>query len=311
MAIQVKELDGRRWSDSRDGGSVKRRFRITGLAVGFTPSFSYTGLPNIGDAHPTLAGFECSSREFEEGQGKDKITAIVTVNYDPVTSETSGTGEDQKTCQVEEWGWDEGTDERELVTDVDGTQVLNSAGDPFDSVPKVSTPAPTFTKVMKFKQRQSGWFGCNCKVNSGNVTIGGITFAEATLLCTIAEKKIIGDKNWKYQYTVHLKYRSNKVKIEGDSAATEIGWDSAVLDAGMRALQTVGEEEKVSLIRKVDPETGKMCVVTSPALLDGNGHARSETDTSEPYNFRYKAYERVSIPNWFYSEPTLIEEGLD
>lgn len=310
MAVEVKELDGRKWSDTNDGGSVKRRFRITGLAVGFTPAWNYTGLPKIGDVHPALGDFVVASREFEEGQGKEKTTVIVTVNYSPVTTETSGTGEDARTIQVDEWGWDDGTDERELVADVDGTQVLNSAGDPFESVPKVMTPAPTFTKTMRFKARQSGWNGCNCKVNNAPVTIGGVTYAAGTLLCTVSEKRIIGDKDWKYSYTVHLKYKSNLVKIEGENTATDIGWDVAVLDAGMRALQTVGQEEKVALIRKVDPETGKMCVVTSPALLDGNGHARSETDNSEPYNFRFKAYERASIPSWFYSEPTLLEEGL-
>lgn len=310
MAVEVKELDGRKWSDTNDGGSVKRRFRITGLAVGFTPAWNYTGLPKIGDVHPALGDFVVASREFEEGQGKEKTTVIVTVNYSPVTTETSGTGEDARTIQVDEWGWDDGTDERELVTDVDGTQVLNSAGDPFDSVPKVMTPAPTFTKIMRFKARQTGWSGCNCKVNNAPVTIGGVTYAAGTLLCTVSEKRIIGDKDWKYSYSVHLKYKSNKVNIEGESTATEIGWDVAVLDAGMRALQTVGNEEKKVVIRVIDQEKGVPCVVTSPALLDGGGHVRSETDPSEPYNFRFKAYERVSIPSWFYSEPTLLEEGL-
>lgn len=310
MAVKVIELDGRKWSDTSDGGSAKRRFKIIGLAVGFDPSWNYTGLPKVGDAHPSLDGYECSSRDFEEGQGKDKATVVVTVNYSPATQETSGTGEDQRTCQVDEWGWDDGSEEVELVEDADGVQVLNSAGDPFDSVPKHSVPAPTFTKAMRFKARQSGWNSCNCKVNDSPVTIGGITYPTATLLCSVAEKLIIGDKNWKYLYTVHLKYRSNKVIVGGDSAKTEIGWDAAQLDAGMRAKQTIGGEEKVALIRKVDPETGKMCVVTSPALLNGNGYVRSETANDEPYNLKFKAYERAAIPSWFYSEPTLLEEGL-
>lgn len=310
MEVEVKELDGRKWSDTTSGGSVKRRFRITGLAVGFTPAWNYTGLPKVGDAHPSLTGFYCTSREFEEGEGKAKTTVVVTVNYEPRTIETSGEGAAAVSCQVDEWGWDDGTDERELVTDVDGTQVLNSAGDPFESVPKVMAPAPTFTKTMRFKTRQTGWNGCNCKVNNADVKIGGITFPAGTLLCTVAEKRIIGDNDWKFSYTVHLKYKSNVVRVTGDNVATEIGWDIAVLDAGMRAKQLVGEEEKVALIRKIDQETGKMCTVTSSALLDGNGYVRSETATDEPYNFRFKAYGRASFPAWFYSEPTLQQEGL-
>lgn len=309
MVIEVKELDGRKWSDDATSGEVTRKFRITGLAIGFTPSWNYTGLPKVGDTHPSMTGFVVASREFEEGQGKDKQTVVVTVKYTPVTTETSGEGEDARTSQVDSWGWDEGTDERELIADVDGTPVLNSAGDPFESVPKISAPAPTFTKVMKFKNRQSGWGSCICKVNSSAVSIGGISFPIGSLLCMVSEERIIGDVNWKYKYTVRLKYKSNRVKIGGANAVTDIGWDVAVTDAGMRAKVTVGGEEKLKLIRKTDPETGKPCVVNSAALLDGSGAALADGGT--PYNIRFKAYERVSFPNWFYSEPTAVEEGLD
>ena len=55
-----------------------------------------------------------------------------------------------------------------------------------------------------------------------------------------------------------------------------------------------------------DAETGKKCTVTSPELLDGQGHAvtRSSGTTPKPYNIRFQAYERVNIPDWFVSEPT-------
>ena len=310
MAVEVKELDGRKWGDNANGGSVVRRFLITGLAVGFTPAWNYTGLPKVGDAHPSLSGYFVASRDFEEGKGKDKQTVTVAVNYSPVTSESSGSGADAVSCQVEEWGWDGSTDEKELTEGVDGTPVLNSAGDPFESVPNIPVPAPVFTKVMKFKARQSGAMAFNCKVNSGAVTIGGMSCAIGTLLCTVAEKRLIGDADWKYQYTVQLKYKSNPVKVGGDGTATDIGWDVAITDAGMRAKTTVGDSEEIRLIRRVDSETGKLCTVTSPALLDGNGYARSDTDNSEIYNFRFQAHERASFPSWFYSEPTLAEEGL-
>ena len=305
MAIEVKELDGRKWSDTTSGGSVKRRFRITGLAVGFTPAWNYTGLPKVGDAHPSLTGFYCTSRDFEEGEGKAKTTVVVTVNYEPTTTETSGEGEDAVSCQVEEWGWDDGTDEKELTSGVDGTPVLNTAGDPFESGPKVSAPAPVFTKVMKFKARQSGWQNVVCCVNSSQITVGGVTCPVGSLLCTVGEKRIIGDENWKYQYTVRLRYKSNMVKIAGADSLTDIGWDVAITDAGMRELDDNGEKK---IIRAIDKETGKMCTVTSAALLDGQGKKLEDGD--DPYNFRFQAYSRASFPNWFYSEPTLQEEGL-
>ena len=303
MAIEVKELDGRKWSDTATGGSVRRRFRITGLAVGFDPQWNYFGLPKVGDAHPTMAGYYCATREFEEGQGKDKTTVVVNVNYEPQTMETSGSETEQITCQVEQWGWDEGTDEKELTSGVDGTPVLNSAGDPFDSVPKVSTPAPTFTKVMKFKTRQTGWHGLTCSVNSAAVTIGGINFPIGSLLCTVSEQRIFGEKEWKYRYTVHLKYKSNPVKIEGGNRPTDIGWDVAITDAGMRELDGEGGKK---LIRVIDKETGKQCTVASATLLDGQG--KKLEDGEEPYNFRFQAYVRDAFPEWFYSEPELADD---
>ena len=57
-----------------------------------------------------------------------------------------------------------------------------------------------------------------------------------------------------------------------------------------------------------DKETGKMCTVASAALLDGNGAKLGDGD--DPYNFRFQAYARATIPSWCYSEPTLVEEGL-
>lgn len=308
MSDVVKQKAGRKYTvDSSGISSLKKEFIVIMDAVmgANAEAASFSGVPAIGSAHPNNPNLFVDSYDVQEGEGSDKQTLVVTVNYEPLTTETDGTGEDERTCVVDEWGWDDGTDERELTAGVDGTPVLNSARDPFESVPKVSVPAPVFTKVMKFKDRQSGWRDSNCKVNGSAVTIGGESFAVGTLLCTIAEKRIIGDEVWKYQYSVHLRFKSNKVKIEGGNTLTEIGWDAAVVDAGMRAFDENGDPK---LIRQVDSETGKVCTVTSPALLDGNGNKLEDGD--EPYIFRFQAYERASFPSWFTSEPTLVEEGL-
>ena len=309
MAIQVKQKAGRKYSvDSGGITTLKKDFIVIQDAVmaanGETVTFS--GVPAIGTAHPSYPGLYVQSYDVQEGEGKDKQTLIVTVNYGPQTTETSGTGQDAVTVAVDEWGWDDGTDEKELVTGVDGTPVLNSAGDPFESVPKVMAPAPVFTKVMKFKTRQSGWASSNCKVNSAAITVGGVECPIGSLLCTVGEKRLIGNADWKYQYTVHLRFKSNKVKIGGANTLTEIGWDVAIADAGMREIDEDTGEKK--LIRTIDKETGKMCTVASAALLNGEGAKLA--DEAEPYNFRFQAYERASFPSWFYSEPTLAEEGL-
>lgn len=309
MSTASKQKAGRKYSvDSGGITTLKKDFIVVQNAVMAEngETLTFPGVPAIGSAHPSYPGLYVQSYDVQEGEGKDKQTLTVTVNYGPQTTETSGTGQDAQTVAVDEWGWDDGTDEKELVTGVDGAPVLNSAGDPFESVPKIMAPAPVFTKVMKFKTRQSGWNDVTCCVNDSPVTIGGISFPIGSLLCTVCEKRLIGNANWKYQYTVHLRYKSNVVKIGGSDTLTDIGWDVAIADAGMRERNSGTGEKK--LIRAIDKETGKMCTVTSAALLDGNGAKLA--DEAEPYNFRFQAYERATFPAWFYSEPSLQEEGL-
>ena len=299
----VKQKDGRKYQVDGSGiTSLKRDYiviqNVTMDADGEATSF--TGVPAIGSAHPNFSGLYVQSYDVQEGTGKDKNILTVTVNYGPKTVETSGEGSSLITSRVDEWGWDDGTDEKELVEGVDGTAVVNSAGDPFESVPKITAPAPVFTKVVSFASRQSGWADSMCKVNDSSVDIGNKSFPIGSLLCTVAEKRIIGSSdNMKYQYTIRLRYKSNKVKIAGASSATDIGWDVAVTDAGMREIDASGDKV---LIRVKDKETGKLCTVTSATLLDGQGGKLA--DGEDPYNFRFQAYERASFPSWFYSEPT-------
>lgn len=307
MSTTSKQKDGRKYSVGESGITTLKRDYIViqdsiMAANGETPTFP--GVPAIGSAHPVYPDLYVLTYDVQEGEGKDKQTLTVTVNYGRQETETSGEGSSAVTVAVDEWGWDDGTDEKELNSGVDGTPLLNSAGDPFDSVPKVMVPAPVFTKVMKFKARQSGWASAHCKVNGAPVEIGGVEFPTGSLLCTVAEKRIIGSKDWKYQYTVRLRYKSNLVVIEQTDPAVDIGWDVAITDTGMRAI----ENNEKKLIRMIDKETGKMCQVTTPALLDGHGQKLG--DGHDPYNFRFQAYERATFPTWFYSEPSLQEEGL-
>ena len=302
--------DGRRWS-VRSGGipSLRRKYQV--ILDGITPTDGETetfpGVPAIGSKHPLLKYLEVQSYDVEEGEGKDKTTIIVWVNYARVQDETTGSGEDEQTLRVTEWGWDAGTDQKELTTDADGKAVLNTAGDVFDSVPRVSTYSPTFTKVMKFVTRQGGAMAHNCKTNESEVTIGGVKYPPRTLLCSVSERRIFGDGIWNYQYTVNLKYKSNLVRVEWGEGLTDIGWDVAIASTGMRAKDRANDD-KLDYIRKVDRETGKLGVVSSPWLLDNDGYALSETDPDpQPYNMRFKAYATTTFPTWFYSEPPVAE----
>lgn len=260
-------------------------------------TLSFPGVPAIGSAHPKFSGLYVQGYKVAEGTASDKALLTVTVTYSPETVEVDSGGE--AVSVVDEWGWDDGTAETEFQFDaVDGSAVLNSAGDAFDTVPRVMTPAPVFTKVMRFTARQTGWASCFCKVNQSAMTIGGISCPPASLLCTICEKRLIGEERFKYQYTVRLRYKSNFAKIEGADTLANIGWDVAIVDAGMRIKNAEG---KLVRIKTNDAETGQPGVVTSSVLLDGNGGMLAAD--GKPYAFRGRVYARASFPSWFTSEP--------
>lgn len=266
-----------------------------------------TSIPPIGTVHPDRDGYYVANYDVKQAQGTAKNTLDVTVKYAARAYVTEGSGSSEYVSLIEQWGWDDGTSQKELVTAADAakTPVLNSAKDPFDSVPQIETPAPTFTKVVRFADRKTGWFDFNCKVNDAQVTIGGISFPAGTLLCTVAETIDIANFKWPFKYSVRLRYRSNKALIGGETAnLTECGWDAVVCDAGMREVDQ--QTGLLKLIQVVSAETGQLATVTSPELLNGNGQAvtrGSQASTVNPYNFRFTAYESASFPSWFYSEP--------
>ena len=270
-----------------------------------------TSIPAIGSVHPAREGYYVTNYEVRQPQGAAKNTLDVTVKYSPQSFVTEGGGgeppEPEYVSLIEQWGWDDGTSQKELVTAADAakTPVLNSAKDPFDSVPQIETPAPTFTKVVRFAERKTGWFDYNCKVNDQSVTIGGISFPAGTLLCTICETIDIANFNWPFKYSIRLRYRTNKALIAGETAnLTEGGWDAVVCDAGMREVDS--DTGLLKVIQVVSSETGTPVNVTSPELLNGNGQAvtrGSQSSPVTPYNFRFKAYEDASFPAWFVSQP--------
>lgn len=304
MSSTTKRKDGRKYKVDAGGiNSLRRKYQIVMDSTMDSEDISFTSVPAIGSAHPTYSYLTVASYDIEEGEGSEKKTLTVWVNYerselyvDPTDQTSSWT--------VDQWGWDASTEQKELTEDAaTGSPVVNSAGDPFESVPAVSTYSPVFTKIVKFAARKSGAMAYNCKVNSASITIGDLACPEGTLLCSVEEQRLIGDSNWKYRYIIRLKYKTNKVKIARAETKTEIGWDIAVTDAGMRAIDS---NNALARIKALDPETGRSYEVASPELLDGTGHVVSRSSTSTttptPYNFRFKAYERADFPAWFYSE---------
>ena len=301
--------DGRKWQVNSDGiNSLTRTYVIQldtnnlGENSEFINFASY-GIPDIGSSHPSFHYLKVLSYSVDEGEGSEKKLIKVICNYG-LESEEDGAAEGEE--NVEQWGWEAGVDTKEVtynqLNSKEGT-LLNSAGDVFESVPVCEYPAPVFVKVIKSKSRKS-WLQYNCKLNQNSITIGSMICPQKTLLATVSEQRIFGDPEWNYRYTVQLKYKSNYANLGFGTNPIEYGWDIPIVDCGMRELDSDG---KLKVIMQVDQETKKPCAVTSPELLDGEGHVvkREEGTKSNPYIIRVQAYEIESFPSEMYSEPNL------
>lgn len=304
-------LDGRRWSvEKRGRTSLTRRYLVRRESAPTGDSSeeaaTYTGLPAIGSAHPEDDNLVVKGYDIEEGTGANKKAVVVTVKYEAADQEFNGGTATTAAEAVESWGWHSGSVGRDLTHDVvTGAQVLNTFGDPFDSVPQVDRPSPVFSKVVKFKSRKSGWIELIDCVNNAEVTIGGVKCAPYTLrVVQVDEERLIGDEyGFKYRYTVGLQRMSNKVKLEGGDTETEIGWDVAVVNQGCRGM-IEDDDGNLNPGRFADADAdGNMVPVSLPVLMDADSK-RIDGNNPVPYMMRIQAYVRATIPGEFYSEPT-------
>lgn len=279
--------DGRTWNvDSSGINTLRRKYTLildsnNLSANGEIQDFSIYGIPAIGSVHPVYSDLSVQSYDVEEGTESEKKLVNVTANYSNKISQDEESGEGiSATSYVEQWGWDGATDQKELQTNLltaqyasEGGQILNSAGDPFDSAIVCDFPAPVFTKVMKTTARRD-WLQYNCKLNQNTCEIGSMSCAAKTLIASVSEERIFGEKKWKYRYVIKLQYKSNFANYGSGTTPIEYGWDIPVVDAGIRELNKDG---KPVVITKIDQESKMPTAVTTPELLDGSGHKVDRT----------------------------------
>lgn len=297
-------LDGREWSAEQSKGvnAVTARYEVllsAPLQNNALPD-DVTGLPKLGDAHPKFTGLIVKRIRYAEGALSAKTRLEVTVDYGLPDEPEQPEGPGEADFYIEKIGWQSGSVQRDLVNDVEtGRAVLNSAKQPFESVPQVDRPAPTFIKVFKTKQRQNYPLYVD-KVNSGTLSMGGQSFAKDMVRCNQAdEERLFGDAaGFMYRYSIALQVMSNKVKIEGAGTATECGWQVPIVDCGTAQIAQLDSQKTERITIKT--EGGREVPVSSPVLLDGNGHY--DPTRREPYVFLVVAYERTTFPAAFTRE---------
>lgn len=309
MSMTAKLVGNRRWTVNANGviTSLTRRYIVVRDALPTSASAAndevaaVIGLPALKSAHTVGSPLVCTGYSFEEGTEGAKKVLYIDVSFSTDSTDAGDANRAPRGQAVEAFGWKSGTVSRDLVRDGAGRVLVNSAGLPFDSVPQIDIPAPTFTKVLKTSSRQS-WAVYLGKINASAITVGGISCGLHCLRCVqLDEERLWNDEfGFKYRYTIGLQLMTNSVVIEGGSSATDIGWDIAMVDCGTMELD---ENDKPKMISVPSVETGRETFVSSPVLLDGEGHAVLDAGAT-PYAFRVQAYPAMTFPNDFYSEPT-------
>lgn len=262
---------------------------------------SVANLPSIGARHPAFGSLYAQGYRVKEGTGSGMNRYEIEVAYAPVS--TTGTPEEDEEetpiCYVESIGWRTGSVSRDFVVDAEsGVAVLNTAGQPYESVPQVDRPSPTWYKVFKTKDRQSSYVGYYGSVNGGAMTVGGYSCAKDTLRCVQADEEMIFNDlaGYKYRYSIALQWMSNKVKLRDSNTETECGWQLAIVSTGT-VQRTSSGLKRIT----IPDQSGNEVPVSAPVLLDGNG-AFSASRTN-PYTVAYVAYPRKNFPSIFTSEP--------
>lgn len=312
MAGLTAKLKGnRKWTEDANGSitSLTRRYQIirpevpAGTAAEEITSDGIAGLPQRQSAHSTThPNLRCDGYSWEEGSDNGKQVLYCDVHYSIFQTEVSEANRPPRGQAVEAFGWRSGSVSRDLVRDAGtGEMVVNTAGQPFDSVPQIDIPSPTFTKVLKTVERKA-WASYLGKINKAQVVIGGVTCGAHCLRCVQLDQERLwnDDFGFKYKYTIGLQLMTNKAVIKGGDNATEIGWDMAVVSSGTMEKKT--KDAKATPIKSTSSETGNGVFVSSPVLLDANGKAMLEHG-AKPYAILVQVYEETTFPEDFYTEP--------
>ena len=302
-------LDGREWGVDYNGAQTLtckyEVFLETPLANASLPD-TFAGLPAIGSTHPAFSGLYAQGYKIHEGEGSAKNRIEIEVEYAPISvtgtpNEDEGEGSTTIDTYIEAIGWRSGSVSRDLVADAtSGIAVLNTAGLPFESVPQVDRPSPTFFKTFKTKDRFATFVGYVDRVNSDSITIGGHQFAADQVRCVpVDAERIFNDPaGYNYRYSISLQVMSNLVKLNGSNTATECGWQMPIVSTGT-VQRTSGGLKRIT----VQADDGSDVPVSAPVLLDGNG--AYDPSRTTPYTVLFDAYPRTTFPAMFYSEPAI------
>lgn len=177
------------------------------------------------------------------------------------------------------WGVDEITSD--MCYDVDNNPVINSAGDPFDSVPQKTAFAPHITIVRR--ERNFPNLSLIGTVNSEPITILGVTFGKHCARLKMQVSQIAAKKS--FEVTYEIIGMTNIAPAEGYNTGVfeDWGWDCPMVECGYQFYDENGTLRKFTTIDNSGVERDVSC----PQLLDFDGKDARGTN---PYIKRFVPY---------------------
>lgn len=291
------------YDEQRGGGATIVDVWAVLLDDGVRPvasDFANDGFPQLGDAagdNGVLSSMVVTQIKWSQDAPRSRVWRA-TVTYSPGEKQSSEQGGSESTIYNKSWGFR--TVQMDLVQDAnDGRAVVNSAGEPFDSVPQREVFVPVVSFSVLSNQNPAGLMGERGTVNASEVSVLGVTFAKHAGRLSFSVREVSEDgagSKYEYNVTIEGAYTLYSPTAPRDGTAPtddieDVGWDVTALDCGYNEMV-----DGVSRPIMLEDESGQRIRPQSPMPLDGGVY--SETDTNLHF-LRFSAYPELEWSSIF------------
>lgn len=264
-----------------------------------------SGLPSYGAAadstDTSVRSLRVSKIVFSQ-LARDSRVWKVTVTYE-LKSGGAGSGEEE---EEEDDGrrnlkvsFGVAEDSADVTTDVEtGRLIVNSAGDPFDSVPQKRTFGAEIRIEFDTDVFPLADYLSNGHVNSTSFSIGGLAFARHSLMLRV-EVTDSDDMAHRWHCVYTLTQKINNVakpdNYSGDvtELSLDIGWDVAFAECGFQYLDGSGNKVKFA----IEDENKQLREPSLPMPLDSDGHPSDTPSVRIVAVYPEMDFSHLSIPS--------------
>ncbi len=215
-----------------------------------------TGLPAYGAAHPEDDSLSVTNISFAQ-EGEHSHVWRATVTYSAGEDQDIGDDDEEDMARYTRLHFGTATESQELTVDADDDQVkvVNSAGDPFESVPQVERH---FLEIQITRnQNNLPDMSLNGSVNSTALTVAGVSIDAKCGRIAIEADRNFGKG---YKYSVNFRITVNPAT-----------WALTVLQNGYRYYPGgSGVSDPVKFTETTGD--GRVVECSTPQLLDENGY---------------------------------------